>query len=91
MQSDISLAVPWYLMAAYAYYILDHPILSDKIFDHLSKLMLKHWSKIDHFHKHLIKVDDLEAGTYLGEYPRRTICAANYLARGIYDKDKNNR
>ena len=66
---NINMMVPWYLMAAYAYYKQDEPILSDAFFDAMGKTMLEVWDDITHYHKHLITVDDLQAGTYLGEYP----------------------
>lgn len=64
-----NMMIPWYLMAAYAYYKQDDPILSDAFYDSLAKTMLEVWNDIDHYHKHLINVDDLAAGSYLGEYP----------------------
>ena len=66
-----SMMVPWYLMASYAYYKEDNPIFTDTFFDELSKTMLTVWDDIDHFHKELVTVEDLRAGTYLGEYPLR--------------------
>ena len=66
-----SMMVPWYLMASYAYYKEDNPIFTDTFFDELSKTMLTVWDDIDHFHKTLISVEDLHAGTYLGLYPER--------------------
>ena len=66
---NINMMVPWYLMASYAYYKKDEPILSDAFFDAMGKTMLERWDDINHFHKHLITVDDLRAGTYLGDYP----------------------
>ena len=63
--------VPWYLMASYAYYKEDDPILSDAYFDNLAKRMLDAWDEIEHFHKHLITTIDLAAGSYLGDYPER--------------------
>jgi len=66
---NINMMVPWYLMASYAYYQEDDPILSDKFFDDMGKTMLEKWNDINHYHKHFINVDDLRAGTYLGTYP----------------------
>jgi hypothetical protein len=60
-----NLSVPWYLMASYAYYELDNPILTDASFDELGKFMLSRWEAITHRHKHLITEDDLRAGTLL--------------------------
>lgn len=69
--NNLNMLVPWYLMAAFAYYVQDNPILPDHTFDHMAKKMLSHWEEIDHFHKDKITKDDLAAGTYLGEYPSR--------------------
>lgn len=66
---NINMMVPWYLMAAYAYYKEDDPIFSDHFFDEMGKTMLERWNDINHRHKHLITVDDLRASTFLGEYP----------------------
>ena len=48
-----NMLVPWYLMAAWAYYEDDNPILSDSVFDDLAKTMHKKWDEVEHFHKHL--------------------------------------
>lgn len=66
---NINMLVPWYLMAAYSYYVNDDPILSDSFFDDMSKTLLTVWENIEHYHKHYITKDMLEAGTYIGEYP----------------------
>ncbi len=63
------MTVPLYLMASYAYYEEDNPILSDSDFDYLSKIMLDNWNCIEHYHKSLVSEDMLRAGTYLGDYP----------------------
>ena len=75
------MTVPWYLMAAYAYYVEDDPILSDYAYDHMVKKMVKEWDHIDHMHKYLLKLDDLEAGTYLGKYPSRVKGAVQSLRK----------
>jgi len=68
---NVNMTVPWYLMTSYAYYVEDDPLVSDGAFDRLTKKMIKEWEKIEHFHKDHIKIDDLKAGTFLGEYPSR--------------------
>ena len=68
---NINMMVPWYLMASYAYYEESDPIFTDQFFDEMGKTMLEVWDDIEHFHKELISRDDLNAGTYLGEYPER--------------------
>ena len=69
VKSNINLAVPLYLIAAYAYYIEDDSLISDDCFDWLAKLLKEHWEEITHRHKKHLTLDDLSAGTYLGEYP----------------------
>jgi hypothetical protein len=66
---NINMMVPWYLMAAYAYYEQDAPILSDSFFDDLAKTLLVVWNDVQHRHKEYITVDMLNAGTYIGKYP----------------------
>ena len=46
-----NMMVPWYLMASYAYYVEDDPILSDGLFDGLAHSMLESWDTIEHWHK----------------------------------------
>ena len=58
-----------YLIAAYAYYVEDNPIMSDWQFDVLAKRLLEKWDTIEHPHKSFISEDDLRAGTFLGKYP----------------------
>ena len=66
-----NMMIPWYLMTSYAYYVEDNPLVSDGAFDRLARKLIKEWDKVEHFHKDHIKVDDLKAGTFLGEYPSR--------------------
>jgi hypothetical protein len=73
IEKNINLAIPYYLMAAYAYYKEDDPILSDGLFDYLATLILKNYDTITHPHKKYITKEDLEAGTYLGQYPALAI------------------
>lgn len=55
--------IPWWLMASYLYYICNRNILSDVMFDKMSKEMLSKWDIIEHRHKHLITTEMLEAGS----------------------------
>lgn len=64
-----NMLVPFYLMLSYAYYKLDDPIVSDGFYDKLARKLLKEYDNIEHYHKHLISKDDLQAGSFLGEYP----------------------
>jgi hypothetical protein len=44
---------------------------TDAEFDELSRYILANYDEIEHHHKYLVTKGDLEAGTYLGEYPER--------------------
>ena len=68
---SINMYVPWYMMAAYAYYVEDDPSLSDTMFDKMAKRMLELWDEIEHPHKKYLSEDMLKAGTFIGEYPSR--------------------
>lgn len=68
---SINMYIPWYLMAAYAYYEDDNPIISDRLFDLIAKRILENWDQIEHIHKSYLTKDMLQAGTYIGEYPTR--------------------
>ena len=83
---NINMMVPWYLMASYAYYEESDPIFSDAFFDDMGKRMINEWDNINHFHKHLITVEDLDAGTYLGEYPERVKGGLRSLRQIYYTK-----
>ena len=79
--------VPWYLMASYAYYILDKPILSDGMYDGLCKNLLDEVDQmnIDHPHIGLCEPDALRAGTAFHiteeEYPSIAKAAALRLLK----------
>ena len=74
---SINMHIPWYLMAAYAYYEEDSPIISDRLFDLIAQRILENWDQIEHIHKSYITKDMLQAGTYIGEYPTRIKGALN--------------
>ena len=78
---NINMLVPWYLMAAYAYYEQDDPILEDATFDRCAKTMSDHWDTIKHPHKDLITKEMLHGGTYIGEYPSMVKGAVNQIRK----------
>ena len=78
-QGYYDMLVPWYLMASHAYYEEDDPIVDDAFYDDMAKLMIEHWDTIKHRHKSHINIDDLEAGSFLGEYPTMAIAALVHL------------
>jgi len=79
--SNINMTVPYYLMASYAYYKEDDPIFSDDYYDLLAKKILKNWDDIEHYHKHLLSKDILEAGSFLGKYPTIVIDSLESLRK----------
>ena len=79
VDDNLNMAVPWYLMASYAYYEEDRPILSDNVFDRLARKILEFWEIIDHLHKDYLNEDMLKAGTFIGEYPSRVKFALQEL------------
>lgn len=64
-------------MCAFAYYQLDTNLIPDSEFDQLAKDILANYDNIEHMHKHLVTKKDLDAGTYLGEYPNIVIGATH--------------
>ena len=59
-------------------------LIPDAEFDLLAKDILANYDKIEHMHKHLVTKKDLEAGTYLGKYPKMVIGATrDYMKTNI--------
>lgn len=86
IDKSINMLVPWYLMAAYAYYVLDVPIISDALFDSICRKLDKKWDRIEHVHKVWIDRADLSAGTRMSTvYPSMAKGAACALAGVPYD------
>lgn len=84
---NVNMLVPWYLMAAYAYYVEDEPILGDNVFDLMARRILENWDKIEHRHKEYLTKDMLEAGTFLGDYPPQVEGAVRDI-RDTYKRQK---
>ena len=80
-----NMMIPWYIMAAYAYYIEDDPIISDQLFDKLAQRIYNKWEELEHIHKDYLDQDMVKSGTYLGKYPSRVKGAVNQL-RECYGK-----
>ena len=74
--------VPYYLMYSYAYYKEGESLIEDAQFDQMCKDLIDNWDKIEHYHKHLIDLDSLRAGTgYALQYPNRVKYAAIALIK----------
>ena len=87
-EKNFKMLVPFYLMASYAYYEEDDPIISDAEFDTICRMLNENWDEIDHSHKWCIDKKDLEAGTGFGAtYPDRVKNATNNYREVIKNED----
>ena len=85
-QNNPNMLVPYYLMYSYAYYKENESLISDTEYDDICKQIIDKWDNITHWHKSLLTLDALKAGTgYDIEYPNRVISAAKTLI----EKEKN--
>lgn len=75
----------WWLVHCYLYYVANQPILTDSQFDLLTSWLKMGWNQINHPHKALISLDDLNAGSGfgIGKYPLIVEMAANQLLRDL--------
>jgi len=74
----------WWLVHCYLYYRYNNPIISDRDFDTLTGWVKVSWDVIDHMHKHLVTIDDLNAGSgFAIDYPLRVEGAAMMVLREI--------
>ena len=72
-----NMLVPYYLMHSYIYYELNDSIITDYEYDELCKELKDKWEDIKHYHKHLVDVTALGAGTgYQVKYNQRIANAA---------------
>lgn len=78
-----NMLVPWYLMASYAYYVLDESLLTDEEYDKLCKDLYDKWDTIQHQDKDRVEREALRAGTgyqmTAGDYSSRVKGAADHL------------
>ena len=79
---NVNSAINFYMMASYAYYVLDDPFMSDVDFDWLVKFVKKNYDKINHPHKQYITKDVLDAGTAPTHYPNMVIGATHSFING---------
>ena len=75
MGKPIANLISKYMMASYAYYVEDDPIITDDEYDNLCENLLKHWDTVvvpsDHEHKKYLCKDALDSGTgyHIKKYP----------------------
>jgi hypothetical protein len=85
--SNKSMAIPWFIMASWAYYVEDDPIVTDACYDFVFKFMLTYWKDITHIHKDIVFAA-LGAGCTTGsgyaiKYPNKIRYAVSSLRRTV--------
>ena len=81
-QNNPNMLVQYYLMYSYAYYKENESLIPDTEYDDICKQIIEKWDNITHWHKSLLTLDALKAGTgYNIEYPNRVISAAKLLIK----------
>ena len=74
--------VPYYLMFSYAYYKENESLIEDTEYDQICQDLITNWNDITHWHKRLLNLESLKAGTgYDIRYPERVVNAALALIK----------
>ena len=77
-----NMLVPYYLMFSYAYYQENESLIEDAEYDQICQDLITNWNDITHWHKPLLNLESLKAGTgYDIKYPDRVIYAALALIK----------
>ncbi len=63
------LLVPHYLIHCYLYYEENAPLIPDRVFDALARLLDEEWDVVRHRHKKLIDRSALSSGGHYIKYP----------------------
>ena len=79
---NINMLVPYYLMYSYAYYQENESLITDSEYDQICQDLITNWNDITHWHKPLLNLESLKAGTgYDIKYPNRVVAAAIALIK----------
>ena len=77
-----NMLVPYYLMFSYAYYQENESLIPDEEYDQICRDLITNWNDITHWHKPLLDLESLKAGTgYDIKYPNRVVTAALSLIK----------
>ena len=78
-----NMLVPYYLMFSYAYYKENESLISDSEYDQICRDLITNWDNITHWHKPLLNLESLKAGTGydIAKYPNRVVSAALSLIK----------
>jgi len=84
-RTNPNMLVPYYLMHSYIYYHLGDSIISDYEYDDMCVQLKEKWKDIKHYHKNLVDISALGAGTgYQIKYNKRI----EYAAKLLYEQHK---
>ena len=79
-----NMLVPYYLMYSYAYYKENESLITDSEYDQICQDLITNWDNITHWHKPLLSLESLKAGTgYDIKYPERVIYGALALIKKV--------
>ena len=82
-----NMLVPYYLMYSYAYSKENESLITDHEYDQICQDIITNWDDITHWHKPLLNLESLKAGTgYDIKYPNRVVGAAIALIKENYMK-----
>ena len=78
-----NMLVPYYLMFSYAYYKENESLITDSEYDQICQDLITNWDNITHWHKPLLSLESLKAGTGydIAKYPNRVVSAALSLIK----------
>jgi len=66
---------------------MNEPIIDDTEYDEICRELKEKWDSVEHYHKHLINVQSLGAGTgYELQYNKRIECASVALLNKSKEK-----
>ena len=84
-----NMLVPYYLMHSFIYYEINDSIITDYEYDEICRELKDKWDDVTHYHKHLIDVNALGAGTgYQVKYNKRIENASVLLYNNHNVKEK---
>jgi len=77
-----NMLVPYYLMLSYCYYKENESLIDDTEYDDICKQLIEKWDTLEHWHKPLLDLESLKAGTgYDIKYPQRVVQASLSLLK----------
>ena len=78
-------------MYSYAYYKENESLITDSEYDQICQDLITNWNNITHWHKPLLSLESLKAGTGydITKYPNRVVGAAIALIKNRHMGERN--